>query len=428
MTEQDITAVSAPLHIGFVLPSLAGGGAERVFLSLASSLLSRGYSIDLVLGRCQGPYRADLPDGLRLYHTRLWDSDRQLLRYCHERGIAAKAMTINPAAARDWLTLRRRQLGVALNPKHAVFAHLIARYLRRKQPRLLLSALPDADAAAIYALELTGRHLSHLIAIHANIQVQYNAAQREMAKALYPRADQIVAVSQGAGWELQQWAGLPAEKIQTIYNPVPAAKLDTLSQAEVTDPWFQYGQPPVILNIGRESPEKDHATLVAAFGRARQQRPLRLVIIGSLSPQYRRRLQAQAQDWAAAADLKFIDFDANPFRYLRRSAAFVLSSRGEALPMTLLEALACGVPIVSTDTDFGPREILDNGRLGKLTPVGDAPALAAALLETLNGDHPPPAALQRRAADFSPEQAADAYARLFATLSTQNHPAAIQLC
>lgn len=410
---------AAKPHLAFVLPSLAGGGAERVILSLAASLLARGYRIDLVLGRLRGPYRADLPRELPLYYTRLWDSDRNLLRYCREQGIATRGMIINPlAAAQAWQSRRRRRWGAAVSPKAALFAHLIARYIRRQRPNLLLSALPDADAATLYAAALTGQSLPVIIALHANVRM-YSSRHQEMAQAFYPRADRIVACSQGAAAELQRLAGIKDEKLHTIYNPVAADRLRQLAQEEVSDPWFQPGQPPVILNISRESPEKDHATLVAAFGMARRQRAARLVFMGQFSETYRAGLQAQAQDWGVARDLKFLDFDENPYRYLRRAALFALSSRSEALPMTLLEALACGVPVVSTDTLHGPREILAAGRWGKLTPVGDAPALAAALLATMDGDHPPAAALQGRAADFSPEQAADAYAALFDRVAGQ---------
>ena len=404
---------AAKPHLGFVLPSLAGGGAERVILSLAAALLARGYPIDLVLGRCRGPYRAEIPRELPLYYTRLWDSDRELLRYCREQGIAARGMTINPlAAAHAWQSLRRRRWGVAVNPKVALFAQLIAGYIRRERPRLLLSALPDADAATLYAAALTSNTRPVVIALHANVRIQYDSRHQEMAQALYARADQIVACSRGAAAEVQRLAGVKDEKLHTIYNSVAADRLRQLAAATVSDPWFQPGAPPVILSIGREAPEKDHATLVAAFGLMRRQRAARLVFIGRFSETYRAGLQAQAQDWGVTGDLKFLDFDENPFRYLRRAALFALSSRGEALPMTLLEALACGVPVVSTDTPYGPREILEDGRWGKLTPVGDAPALAAALLATLEGDHPPAAALLGRAADFSPERAADAYAAL----------------
>ena len=110
----------------------------------------------------------------------------------------------------------------------------------------------------------------------------------------------------------------------------------------------------------------------------------------------------------------------NPFRYMRRAALFVLSSRTEGLPNVLIEAMACGTPVVSTDAPFGPNEILEGGRWGRLTPVGDAPALAQAIVETLAGESVPAEALRRRADDFSAERAVAAYESLFEKLIRRN--------
>ncbi len=92
----------------------------------------------------------------------------------------------------------------------------------------------------------------------------------------------------------------------------------------------------------------------------------------------------------------FVD---NPYAFMARAAVFVLSSTYEGLPGVLIEALACGCPVVSTDCPSGPREILDQGRFGPLVPVGDDAALAAAIEDVL--DHPPPAERSRARADFS---------------------------
>ncbi len=294
-----------------------------------------------------------------------------------------------------------------------MFAHVIARYVRQEYPQLLMSALQDADASTGYAAELTGRSVPVVVSEHNNISFGYSADWLPELRALYPRADAVVVVSKGVGGDIRRLLGVEAERVHTIYDPIASDEIWRLAQDEVAHPWFGDGKPPVILSVGRETPQKDYPTLIEAFGQVRRKLHARLVIIGRLSESYRAGLIAQARDYGVEKDLGFVDFDENPFRYMRRAGLFVLSSLWEGLSMVLLEALACGTPVVSTDTPHGPREILEDGRWGKLAPVGDAPALALAMVETLQGDHPPEEALRRRAAEFSERRTVDAYLELF---------------
>ena len=140
-----------------------------------------------------------------------------------------------------------------------------------------------------------------------------------------------------------------------------------------------------------------------------------LLATSRLSAPYRARLKSLARSHGVEGDFGFVDFDENPYRYMKRAGLLALSSRWEGLPGVILEALACGTPVVSTDTPYGPREIL--GGFGDLPPVGDAPALARALVATLRGERPTEEALRAHAADFSPEKAADAYLALFGELA-----------
>ncbi len=409
-----MTAVWDKLHIGFVLYRLTGGGAERVVLTLAESLIKRGHRVDLLVARFIAAYRDALPKGLRLYRPRLPYSDWELLRHCRDRGIEVKTVPINPlAAVRAWLTLRQKRLGVSVRPRYALFAHLVARYIRQAHPQVLMSALQAADTSTVYAAELTGRAVPLVVSLHTSPGLGYTRDELSEARALFPRTAGVVAVSKGVGDEVQRSFGLKAENVHTIYNPIPSAKIWRLAQEAVTHPWFGEGEPPVILSVGRESPQKDYATLVEAFGRVRGRVNARLVIMGSLSEPYRAGLIAQARASGVESDLGFVDFDENPFRYMRRAGLFALSSRREGLPTVILEALACGTPVVSTDTPHGPREILEGGRLGELTPVGDVPALVQAMVKTLQGDRAPEETLRSHAAWFSCERAADAYEALF---------------
>jgi glycosyltransferase involved in cell wall biosynthesis len=160
----------------------------------------------------------------------------------------------------------------------------------------------------------------------------------------------------------------------------------------------------VVLAAGKLKRQKGFDTLLDAFARLRRERPLRLVLLGR-GPE-EAKLRRQAESLGVAGDVLLAGFQADPFAWMRRAAVFALSSRFEGLPGTLIQAMACGCPVVSTDCDHGPREILEGGRFGPLVPVGDATALAAAIGSQL--DAPQPAErLQERAAAFDVESALD---------------------
>ncbi len=409
---------SDKLHVGFLLTGLNGGGAERFTLNLAQSLIARGHRADLVIPRLAGDYRAAIPGEMRIRRARIPGTDRKLLRTLQRSGVHVEATTVNPiGVARSWLALGRKGLDLRVRRRHRVYAYayMIATYVREARPHGLVSALPGADAAAICAAELTDRAVPVVVTVQ-NVPADYYAPEWLIAaRTLYPLADAVVAVSRGVGESVQRSLGVNAGRVRTIYNSVPADSIRRLAQEEVAHPWFAAGEPPVVLSVGREAPSKDYPTLVEAFCLARREVDSRLVILGRLSAPYRARLKSLARGLGVEEDLGFVDFDENPHRYMRRAKLLALSSRSEGLPMVILEALACGTPVVSTDTPCGPREIL--GQWGDLPPVGDARALARALVATLRGERPTEEALRARAADFSIEKAADAYVALFEELA-----------
>ncbi len=405
------------LQVSFLLTGMNGGGAERSILRLARSLIERGHRADLVIPKFAGDYRAAVPSGMRVWRARLPGTDRNLLREVQRAGTEVKAMTVNPiGVARTWLALAGKGFNLPVRSHHriAAYAYMIATYVREARPDVLVSALPGADTAAVCAAALTDRAVPVVVTVRINIVADYTPEWLAACRTLYPRADAVVTISRGVGESVRQSMGVDAGRVRTIYNGVPVDSIRQLAQDEVTHPWFADGEPPVILSVGREALQKDHPTLVKAFGLARREVNARLVILGKLSAAYRERLKSLARSHGAEEDLGFVDFDENPFRYMRRAALFALSSRWEGLSMVVIEALACGTPVVSTDAPYGPREIL--GGWGDLPPVGDAPALARALVATLRGEHPPEEALRTRAADFSDDKAANAYVALFREL------------
>jgi glycosyltransferase involved in cell wall biosynthesis len=186
---------------------------------------------------------------------------------------------------------------------------------------------------------------------------------------------------------LLQLSPIPIQKVRVIYNPVVSPELYEKADAPVEHPWFQPHQPPVVLAAGRLVALKGYDTLLRAFARVRQETPARLVILGE-GPE-RPNLERLAAELGVAADVDMPGFDPNPFRYMKRAGVFVLSSRYEGLPNVLIQALACGCPVVSTDCPSGPSEILDGGRYGALVPVDDVEAMAGAIVRALLGQVAP---------------------------------------
>lgn len=404
-------------RIGMVLPDLSGGGGERTVLTLAGALLERGYPVDLVLLRLRGSYKRTIPDGLRIYYRRRKrTTDPNLLAYCRERRIEAHPLAVDLiATCSAWRPLQRLHPGVRLKWAQIRAAVAIARYIREAQPRLLFAAMPPANCAAILGAELAKACIPVIASIHTNVDVgeSYKGRGREIARSTDPGADAVVAVSQGVARTAIETLGVDARKTHVIYNPAPVSEIRRLADREVRHPWFQDSGIPIVLSVLAQRSEKDWHTLVSAFGIARRKANARLAILGYLSADYRNRIASLAQKMGIEDDIAFLGFVENPFSYMRRAALFVLSSRHEGLANVLIEAMACGTPVVSTDAPYGPAEILEGGRWGPLVPVGDAEALAAAMVGSLESSAVSASALQRRAGDFSTERLVPIYEELF---------------
>jgi glycosyltransferase involved in cell wall biosynthesis len=212
-------------------------------------------------------------------------------------------------------------------------------------------------------------------------------------------------VSQGAAEDLAR-LGLPSERIKVIYNPVVTPELFEKANQPVDHPWFEPGSPPVILGVGRLEKQKDFPTLIRSFAQVQQQHSARLMILGE--GKERPYLEALVQELGLGENVALPGFVSNPYAYMARAAVFVLSSLFEGLPTVLIEALAVGTSVVSTNCESGPAEILVNGQYGNLVAVGDFNGIARAIISTL--EFPSESeALRRRAAEFSLEKALTQY-------------------
>jgi glycosyltransferase involved in cell wall biosynthesis len=411
-------AADAPHRIALLLHSLAGGGGTRVMLNLAQAFVGRGIAVDLlVAGRLDGLAADLVPNGIRLLGL-----ERSL------RWHAARcAMQADPEGAG---TMWRPVVAPLVPPRATLFLPALARYLAAESPAALISEGKYCNITALWAKRLAGVPTRVVISEHIALSARLASREHQRkwkwryARPLYRRtyawADAVVAVSDGVRDDLAALTDLPRQAIHTIYNPLVDAALLERSREPLPHPWFRPGSPPVILGVGRLVPRKDFPTLLRAFAKVLQERDARLVIVGDDKGGIgRMRLQSLASRLGVAHAVDVVGFTGNPFAYMARAGVMVLSSRWEGLSNVLVEAMACGCPVVSTDCPHGPREILEHGRHGRLAPVGDDRALARAILETLA--HPKdPASLQRRAADFHIERAAEQYLELCASAPQQD--------
>lgn len=269
----------------------------------------------------------------------------------------------------------------------------LALYLRRRRPRAVLAVKDRAIRAAVRARRLAGVDVRLVGALHTTLLAALadkSSLSRWFRTApmarLYRHLDAVIAVSEGVAEDTRVVTGLPAGRIHVIGNPVITPDLDRLAQAPVSHHWLdRQSGVPVLAASGRMTRQKDFSTLLRAFARVRRAREARLLILGE--GEQRPALEALARELGIAADVDMVGFVSNPYPYVRQADLFVLSSRWEGLPTVLIEALALGVPAVSTDCPSGPREILAEGRYGALVPVGDDEALAGAILAALD-THP----------------------------------------
>jgi glycosyltransferase involved in cell wall biosynthesis len=341
-------------RLAIFLPSLAGGGAEKSMLRLAAGIAGRGYPVDLVLAQAKGPYRAylaALPELVRVVDLK-----------------ASRVLLSLPA---------------------------LAGYLWRAHPDALLSTLDYANVVAVWArcLARTPKRVAVNEQNTISLTSQHSAQFRQrivprLVKHFYPSADYVIGNSQGVAEDLGQITGLPHSQIQTIYNPVVTPELAEKVKASPNHPWFENEKTPVVLAVGRLTAQKDFPTLIRAFAQVRQGQPVCLVILGE-GPD-RLSLESLIKELCMEEDVQLPGFVENPYAYMSRASLFVLSSRWEGLPTVLIEALYCGVPVISTDCPSGPREILANGKYGALVPVESPTVLAETIKMALAGHTPRP--------------------------------------
>lgn len=362
------------------MKSLAAGGAERVMLRLAEGIADRGHVVDLVVCDGSGRLAESVPAEVRLV-----DLGAKQLRY----GFLA-----------------------------------LVKYLRRDRPSALLSTLVHTNIAAVWATKLA--RVPTRLVLRADIALGPSLVNRSrldrlmlpvLARSSYPRSDAIVAVSSGVEKDLTHTFGVPSHKVRTISNPIIMRDVQARETEPAHHPWLEHKDLPVVLGVGRLTAQKRFDLLLEAFTRLCQERPARLMLLGEGEEEALLENKANALG-LGPEDVAFLGYVSNPLAYMARADLLVLASDYEGLPGVLIEALAVGCPVVSTDSPGGSREILREGAVGLLVPVGDADALSAAMAEALA--NPPDAELLRASAQ---RYSADINIERYLSVLLPQHPA-----
>lgn len=358
--------------LALLIPSYAGGGAERVALFVARALADEGLCVELVVARSRGAHRDEPLPGVT-----------------------------------------KVDLGA---PNEILAAPAWIRYLKRARPRCAMSMVHTANfTSGIGAL--LASDVPVIVSLHYALRCDPEAqwwVRRWFGMAperyLYRRAARVIGVSQGLADEAAELFDLLPGKFAAIFNPRERGR-DSGGVAAEHEPIFAK---PVIISAGRLAPQKDYRMLLGAFAKIADRKDLHLLILGT-GPDHAA-FVAQAAKLGISYRVFMPGFVDSPAAYMRRARVYAMSSRNEGFPMVLIEALESGTAIVSTDCHWGPREVLDGGRFGRLVPVGDSAALAAALTAELDDPDPGPDARRAEREEwmrqYEPEIIASQYADL----------------
>lgn len=355
------------MKLAIFIPSLQGGGAERVSLFVADMLAEAGHDVDLVVARAEGELQS------------------------------------HPSTSRHLVALGAPN-------EMACLPHLV-RYIDSSKPDLLFAVIHSAKIMAGLAKKLRP-HLSLALSVRHSLDVprRHRFWPRALfgyglERWLYRDAVGVHVVSRALGDEVARTLRIPADRIALIYNPL---RRDVIG-GEIAPEHLRYFDRPVLISAGRLVAQKDQRKLIDAFQASKLADVARLMILGE-GPLHQD-LERHARDQGLGDTIVLPGFVANIRPYLRRSCGFLLSSRSEGLGNVLLEALAAGLPIASFDCPVGPREVLSDGELGRLIRPGDVDALAHAMEDMVHKRFEPPSddAVRAKLREFEVEEVSRRY-------------------
>jgi glycosyltransferase involved in cell wall biosynthesis len=332
--------------IGLYIPSMNGGGAEKVYFILANYFVNKGFQVDLLLTKKEGAYIKQLDEKINIIE------------------LSSKRVSL------DIYGLRK--------------------YMKNSNPDVVMSAMTHCNIILSVSSFFMKCKIPIIVSEHSNFSgslKEMKPIQRFIFKfiggLIYRKQRYIVAVSEGAKQALCSELKLKEDFINVIYNPFEIRKIQKDSSAGVLHQWLEKSRKfKTLISVGRYTEAKDFFNLISAFEIVKKNIDARLIILGDGG------LRLQLQSFITEKNMQncidLYGFVSNPFSYISKADLFVLSSKREGLSNVLIESMICGVPLVATDCPSGPKEILENGKWGKLVPVSDPEALSNAILLTLS--------------------------------------------
>jgi len=356
--------------ISFFISTLEGGGAERNVINIINNLNRDKYIIDLVLGKARGVFMDQIPTDVSVFN---------------------------------------------LNTSYGfiLFFKLIG-YFRKEKPDIFISSFPHINIISLVARKVSLVKTKVVITEHGIVSLLSTTARsftrRLVArfilplaiKMVYPSANAIICVSKGVAEDLSK---MIKSQMDVIYNPIVSDDLYKLAEEE-----YSFGNIPTIIMVGRLTKVKDYPNLLKAFNLVLKQKEARLVILGE-GPE-EGNIERLTKELGLSEKVILLGFQKNPYKYMKGASVFVLSSFHEGFGNVIVEAMACGTPVISTNCS-GPSEIIENGKSGLLVPVGDSKALAEAIIKVLNNDHNFSEEGKKRAQSFSIKESVKQYEEVF---------------
>ena len=334
-----------PLPIAIFSPTISAGGSEKVLAMLASGFVGKGHPVERLVAHQRERQVCN-------------DSTGNVLA----RGLGA-----------------RRVLGT-IGP--------LAKLLKNERPRCLLSSLTYANIVAIVAVLLSRSSVPVIVreAINVSAYAKLSSSRRNrilpwLVRLFYRHADVVIAPSEGVRDDLVRNLGVRSDKVKVIYNPVDTDAVKKASSLPLDHPWFRNKTVPIVVSVARLDESKDFETLVEAASIVNARQVVHFVVVGD-GPE-RNRIESLIVEHGVNEVMHLVGHQNNPYRFIKQADLFVHASRAEGLPNVVIEALVLGQRIVSTDCPSGPREILEDGKHGRLVPMRDPSSMAIAILDAL---------------------------------------------